>query len=426
MPSIISRLQKNRLCCGCGICVAICPKNALAIEWNSFGEYEPIQIHECNDCGLCQKVCPFENNNPNEDTLGKNLFASTSNINYTRETGYYLTSYVGHVASEERRWKSASGGLATWFLEKLLQENIVDAVLCVRKSTVPASQREPQDNPPLYEFFVARTAEEIRSSAGSAYYPTELSGVIHHVLDTPGRYAVIGLPCVIKSIRLAQQKNKYLLERIVVIAGLTCGHMMNTGFTKYIAHMAGLDGKIASVSYRCKSMERPALLYSYSYVGENGDNVSILWDKISKVWNDNKYIIPACNFCDDIFAELADITFMDAWLPEYSCNPRGTSLSIIRSELAAQMFTEDSNIVVSDIPIEKVIRSQCGVIWNKRDMLSYRLARAKVKHEVVPVKRVKPAVLGGGVFRIRLIIIKLKKIGFAMAGKVLRKFGLLK
>lgn len=31
----------------------------------------------------------------------------------------------------------------------------------------------------------------------------------------------------------------------------------------------------------------------------------------------------ACNYCDDVFAECADVTCMDAWLPEYSQDHRG-------------------------------------------------------------------------------------------------------
>ena len=42
-------------CKGCGICVAFCPKNVLAIE------HEKVHIadeEECIKCGLCELRCP--------------------------------------------------------------------------------------------------------------------------------------------------------------------------------------------------------------------------------------------------------------------------------------------------------------------------------------------------------------------------------
>lgn len=49
-------------------------------------------------------------------------------MKYLPETGYYLDSYVGY--SNEFRQSSASGGMATWLLTRLLKEGIVDYVVC--------------------------------------------------------------------------------------------------------------------------------------------------------------------------------------------------------------------------------------------------------------------------------------------------------
>ena len=50
---------KREVCCGCGACAAICPKDAIRMARNQKGFYYPVvDYKECVDCGLCDKVCP--------------------------------------------------------------------------------------------------------------------------------------------------------------------------------------------------------------------------------------------------------------------------------------------------------------------------------------------------------------------------------
>jgi coenzyme F420-reducing hydrogenase beta subunit len=92
-----------------------------------------------------------------------------------------------------------------------------------------------------------------------------------------------------------------------------------------------------------------------------------------------------------VFAELADVTFMDAWLPEYSKDSMGTNLVLVRSsEILAliQEGMEKNEIYLSTISIEKVIKSQAGVLDLKRNQLSYRLYIALQEGQKAPKKRV--------------------------------------
>lgn len=410
MSNVLETTVKYDLCAGCGLCAGICPKNALTIQWNTRGEYNPVQTAECNNCGLCVKSCPFSEGTDNEDTIGNNLFGTINGIHHLPETGFYLSSYVGHVTSEEQRMNSASGGLATWFLETLLTRNIVDSVICVEHS---------YDGKRLFKYTIAKTIEYIRRSAGSSYYPNEISEVIRYIRDTPGRYAVIGLPCFVKGLRLAQQTNKTLRERVIIIAGLTCGKMKNTNFTKYIANISGLDEEIKEVSFRCKSLDRPANNFFFNFTGVSGKNTHFFWGgELSRVWSSSEFTLPACEFCDDIFAECADITFMDAWLPEYTSDSRGTSLCIVRSELAANILQENDGIVIEPISIQKVIASQRGVILNKREMLSCRLASRKKSGTFIPKKRVSPAPFGGLFIILKRFIMRCIALGLALFRKI--------
>ncbi|MCM1987577.1 Coenzyme F420 hydrogenase/dehydrogenase, beta subunit C-terminal domain [Methanococcoides seepicolus] len=97
---------------------------------------------------------------------------------------------------------------------------------------------------------------------------------------------------------------------------------------------------------------------------------------MSEAWVNRWFTPNACSFCDDVFAELADVVFMDAWLPEYSKDSKGTSLALVRSSFVNDIFSdgiESSQIDANTISIDKIVQSQAGVIDLKRDLLSYRL-----------------------------------------------------
>lgn len=383
MTTIMDHLTQSGLCSGCGVCAGICPKHSLAMQWNQYGEYNPININDCKkECGLCISVCPFVEGNHNEDEIGTKLFSDIAGINHHPITGYYLTTGVGSVSSEERRWHSASGGLATWFLQSLLKDKIVDAVLCVTSTGKTDA---------LFAFTVAKTDEEIYAAAGSAYYPVEMSQVLSFVLENPGRYAVIGLPCFLKALRLAQEKNNKLKERLVIMVGLTCGHLVSKHLAECGAYMSGLSEDVAYLRCRYKSPTRPASQHSYHFKGVNGMESSLIWKDslFGRMWGLQYLSLFSCFCCDDIVAECADITFMDAWLHEYSGNPMGTSLWVSRSKLANDVIhngIKNSEIDVKPIGIEKIVASQTPRT-KKRTTIAYRYSILKKQGKVTPTKR---------------------------------------
>ncbi|WP_342771577.1 MULTISPECIES: Coenzyme F420 hydrogenase/dehydrogenase, beta subunit C-terminal domain, partial [unclassified Methanoculleus] len=377
-PSVMAAVVEPGLCIGCGLCAALCPEGVLAMGWNRYGEYNPAEVSPCTTgCGLCAKVCPFSDTGEDEDTIGERLYGAVPGVRHRPETGYYLASYVGY--SEKHRLAGASGGMATWLLEALLAEDVVDHVICVA----------PAGNPDkLFAFRVFSTPEDVRTGAGSAYYPVEMSGVVRQILETPGRYAVTGLPCFIKALRLAQLRNRKLRERVVVTVGLVCGQLKSWYFTDYIAALAGVRGEVTGVRYRGKSPDRPATDYHYAFTTKESGERRISWSEgIAEAWTNRWFTPKACSYCDDIFAECVDVTFMDAWLPEYSVDGRGTSLLLVRSPAVREMIERGRGVCLDPIAIEQVAESQAGVAAVKRQHLAYRLY---LDGEGAPEKRVAP------------------------------------
>lgn len=385
---ILEHVVERDYCCGCGVCAGVCVRHAIQMRFNDYGEYRPYLASDCTGCGLCARVCPFLDGNANEDELGATLFEKMREIKHAIETGYYRDAFVGHVADPEVRWGCASGGIATWLLETLLAEKAVDMVLCV----------SPNDDPTLlFRYEVCRRADEIRRCRRSCYYPVTTQEVLAFVAKHPGRYAIVGLPCVCKAIRLAQQRVPPLRQRIKYVLGLVCGQTKSRSFAEYVCALGGGDPHhLSRVEFRVKDRSRPASDFGLGFtcVPEPGrkQEGTVFWTQgIDRAWLDWYFTPNACNFCDDVFAECADAVVMDAWLPEYCQDAKGHSLILTRDAWINGLFEHElehpKKAVLRRIQVEKVIRSQMGVLCSKRGGMRDRISRLRQTGLPVPVKR---------------------------------------
>jgi len=353
--------------------------------WTAYGRLQPTDIGRClATCHRCLDVCPFQNHTENEDTLAAARFAQVPGILHTMETGYYLSSYAG-FAHERYRDRGASGGIASWVLVQLLERGMVDRVVCVRPTSDPNR---------LFQSSICATGDEVRSGAKSAYYPVEFSDIIRTIHREPARYAVVGLPCVLKALQLALLTDARLRKCITVMVGLVCGQLKSRGFTEYLLRTLDLDSTcVQQVRFREKDVQKSASELIFTATDQYQTR-SLPWsDRYGVAWHSGEFSLRACDFCDDIFAEVADIACMDAWLPAYTSDGRGTSIALLRSEQLANLLQHgrhDGSLSLHPIPIDQVIASQMGVIRKKRMMLAYRLAQTE--SGVSPQKRVQPIV----------------------------------
>lgn len=385
--TVIEHVVKKGLCVGCGVCAGVCPKHVLSMKFNEFGEYNASGDKTCDvNCGLCLKVCPFFLKNENEDVLGKEYYANIEDIQYRKETGYFLGSYYGYSMENNHRARGASGGLTTWLLENLLSQGKIDFVVCVTPNNDPEK---------LFKFQVLSSIEDVRNAAGSAYYPVELSEVVEFIRAHEGRYALVGLPCFIKAIRLAQRRSLTLKDRIKYLLGLTCGQMKSKYYACFLSAMTGVVGTAKQVFFRRKSPSRRADNYAFEVETTDGGRRELcVANGVNAIWVDRWFTLQACDYCDDVFAELADVVLMDAWLPEYVKDSAGANLLIIRSLEIDRIFVdakEGGQIQLNKILMGRLIDSQSGVLKVKRDYLAYRLFCAQKEDRKCLLKRILPS-----------------------------------
>ncbi len=72
--------------------------------------------------------------------------------------------------------------------------------------------------------------------------------------------------------------------------------------------------QVKQVEYRLKDPNRPANWYNAKLTLQDGNTVNRDWWHLKDGdWGAGFYMNSACNFCDDVVAETADIAFGDAW-----------------------------------------------------------------------------------------------------------------
>lgn len=109
--------------------------------------------------------------------------------------------------------------------------------------------------------------------------------------------------------------------------------MKSTRFVESFAWQMDTEmNAVAGVDYRLKDTARPANWYTAHLRLKDGSTRSKdWWHLVDGDWGAGFFQNSACNFCDDVVAETADISFGDAWVEPYSSDGRGTNVVVVRS-----------------------------------------------------------------------------------------------
>ncbi|MCU1504205.1 MAG: coenzyme F420-reducing hydrogenase, beta subunit [Ilumatobacteraceae bacterium] len=316
------------------------------------------------------RTCPFSPGAADEDALAADLFPDA--IRRSTGTGSFIDAYVGHAAAAPFRAQGSSGGMVSWVLAELLRLDRIDGVAHV------VASRDPQQDGRFFRYRVSRTIEEVHEGAKSRYYPIELSDVLREIRDVPGRYAVVGVPCFIKAVQLLRREDPVLRERIVCTLGLFCGHMKSARFIESFAWQLGVEiADVQAVEFRQKDVTRPASTYTARLQLTDGSSVQRDWWNLADGdWGAGFFQSPACNACDDVVGETADISFGDAWVEPYSSDGNGTNVVVIRSSELAVLVSAgiaDGRLALQPVDAEFIEQTQAAGLRQRREGLGYRL-----------------------------------------------------
>jgi len=383
IPRVLDLVVKNDLCTGCGLCVYKCPGKALEMTWSVHGFLVPKLTGHCDHNGDCLEVCPF---NPypkevvkTEDELATSFLKTATQFHH--KIGRYVGIYAGY--SKEFRKSASSGGIATYVLVELLSRGVVNHIISVREST------HSDDH---YEYATCHRKEDLLSSSKTKYFPVTLSTVLNEINSLDGKVAIVGVACFIKAIRLAQHIDPKLQEKITFLVGIICGGIKSRFFTEYLASKVGVSKeKIKIPQYRIKDYNSAASDYSFGcYDLANQEDRRIKMRTVGDMWGTGLFKANACDFCDDVTTELADISLGDAWLKPYIKDGSGTNVIVTRSYLSdnlIHMGVKEGFLKIENLSLDMFLESQRGSFNHRHMGLPFRIKQARRRKIIIPPKR---------------------------------------
>ena len=374
-------------CVGCGACAAL-PGSGIAIIFTEMGMYRaellPSETAGSTDI---ERLCPFSDLSIDEDSLGNVLFPAAMPH---PQIGRHIATYAGSVAEGEYRAQGSSGGLVTWLGAKLLESGAVDGVAHIRTRELAGA------DDCIFAFVISRDLDALKAGAKSRYYPVEMSAILREIAERPGRYAVVGVPCFIKAIRLVQRQHPLFRDRIRFTIGLVCGHLKSAAFAQSLSWQMGVHpDSLRVIDFRHKLPDRPPNKYGVRvWSRDGGEPVTKPTSELFGCdWGLGLFKYRACDFCDDVLAETADVSVGDAWLPEYASDSRGTNIIVARTQEIADMLRDgivSGALLLDPVSADRVAKSQTSGLRHRREGLAHRLWRCDSAGNWRPPKRVKP------------------------------------
>jgi coenzyme F420 hydrogenase subunit beta len=342
MTKTIKHVVEAGLCLGCGTCGGICPSRTIEIVSNKRGELESSVGNQCNNCGTCLKVCP--GSSVDFIQLNNAVFGKSQ---YDPLIGNYSQCYIGYAQNSTIRKKGSSGGLVTSILISALESGFIDGVIVTKMDEL---------EPTKSKAFIARTAEEIISAQTSKYCPVAPNIMLREILKKEGRYAVVGLPCHIQGIRKAELLNHVLQKRIVLHIGLFCSHTVSFQGITYLLEQIGI--KISDISeFNFRGNGWPGVM---TIKLKNGEIKKLPFRSYrEELFNLFLFTPLRCLQCIDTSCELADLSFGDAWFPEFRHDTLGYSVAIARNYMSIQLLenaTKNNQAILQQIKVIQLLK----------------------------------------------------------------------
>lgn len=379
----IENVVRSGACVGCGACSVI-TRGEIPVSVNAYGIWQAsLSKASAPAKERGSRVCPFADETPDETVLSSEYFGD---LPLDDRVGRYLDAFAAQVNDDEYLLGSSSGGLTSWMLTQLLERDLVDGVVHVGAG----------GDEGLFSCVVSHTPEELVARRKSIYYSTTLADALLSIQGNGKRYALVGVPCFITAGRHLTNEDEILRSQLKFFVGLVCGHLKSAGFAQLLAWQLNIAPEdLAGVDFRVKNPNRGAGSYDFEAVSRSGEaRLARTASLLGGNWGLGLFQLDACNYCDDVFAETADIVLGDAWLPEFVNDWRGHNVVVTRHPVLAQIVDDgvaSGAIACHPLGPDRVAESQAGNFRHRRQGLALRLSDDQDAARWTPRKRVPPS-----------------------------------
>ena len=327
-------------CQQCGVCVAVCPKQAISLDLQKDGTHKVnVDNEKCIKCQRCVKSCPA---NIREDYNDYFKFFTDK------------TYFLGYSSNDKVRRESSSGGVCKTIVVESLRRGYVDGVYTLKRTdTFPFAEGEfyTKDNIPDYD-----------DMPNSVYHSVMACRNINKIQKCK-RLIVIGTSCQLKAINSILKGKADEIIRICIF----CKQQKTLDSTRFLAKIMG-----ANIS------ENKEFFVRYRGLGWPGivrvKESELPYSRAAQIpFGRRLWTVPGCDICGDSFginAE-ADISLMDPWKIRLA-NDLGERLTIVHTEKGLNLLEKIPFLKLEKKnfnEIEKALDSKD--IWRKQQLVSF-------------------------------------------------------
>lgn len=326
-------IQDKKYCCGCSVCVQVCPQKCIRMRADEEGFLYPyVNESVCIDCGLCERVCPVINQHsiPIKTNILYAIKHNEDNIRKDSSSGGFFSALADYVLENNGIVYGAAFN-ADW---KVNHIRVIDSLGLSR----------------------LRGAKYVQSMIDAQTYKQCQE-------DLMNGYIVLfsGTSCQISAL------NNYLnkkFDNLITVEVVCHGVPSPLIFNKYIYTKLPVNAVINDISFRNK--DEGWKLYYFQIKYSLGSNNFILKERVTEclfmqAFIQNLILRPSCYNCPaKKFKSGADMTIADFWgqeitFPEFD-DDRGVSAVFANSKKAIDIINSLKDCTMMERQYDEFIK----------------------------------------------------------------------
>lgn len=327
-------------CQQCGICVAVCPKQAISIKKRNDGTSDIVVDDDmCIRCQRCVKCCPA-----NKCDNYADYFKCFEDKKY----------FLSYNADDNIRRESSSGGACKTMIIEGLKSGYIDGVYSLRKI----------DSYPYAEgtFYTKENIPEYDDMPNSVYHSVMSCRNIGKIQKCK-RLMLVGTSCQLRAMNEALKGKADEIIRVCIF----CKQQKTLDSTRFLAKVMGT-----------KIPEN--LKFSTRYRGEGWPGIvrvnefELPWNRAAQIpFGRRLWTVPGCNICGDPFGVNAgaDISLMDPWKIRQE-NDLGETLITVHTENGLDLLNNIPRLKIEEKKFKEIEPAlDLKDIWRKQQLVPY-------------------------------------------------------